>query len=241
MKNILISIGIWVGAGLLTILLWTESFLGALLSFRDPDRRFIHRFAKQWSWAMVKLNPLWNLEIEGQENLEHGKHYVFVSNHQSQADIVLLPFLKVPYKCLSKIELFSVPFFGWSLSLHRHIIIKRESVRGMIDALKDARNWLDRRMSVVFFVEGTRSKTGELAPFKRGAFKLAIQTKTPIVPLVMKGTRDALPKGSWVFSHRVEAKLCILPPIDTSSLEVSDADGLTQKAHDLIKTVLITN
>ncbi len=93
-------------------------------------------------------------------------------------------------------------------------------------------------MSVVFFVEGTRSRTGSLGEFKGGAFKLAIQTKTPIIPLVMIGTRDAIPRGSWLFRKKVKGKLLVLPAIETSSYSLKDSELVKQRVFDSINKEL---
>lgn len=235
MKYRLISIGIWAGVIVLTVLLWIFSVLSVLLTgLWDPDRRFTHRFAVYWGWAMVRMNPLWNLEVIGREHLKPARSYVVVSNHQSFADVVVLPFIGVPYKCFAKSPLFRVPFFGWSLGLHRHINLRRGSAHGIHQAMEEARRYISRGMPVVFFAEGTRSRTGKLAPFKGGAFRLAIETKTPILPLVITGTREALPRGTWVFRHRVDGAVNILPPIDAASYGMADSEILKKRVfHEM--------
>ena len=104
--------------------------------------------------------------------------------------------------------------------------------------MKDAKYWIGRQMSVGFFAEGTRSRTGSLGKFKNGAFKLAIQTKTSIVPLAMSGTRDAIPKGDWIFRRSVHGLLKIFPPIDTSSLTMKDVERLKQQVVSSIQNAL---
>ncbi len=242
MKHRLISLAVWIAAGILTILLWVGS-LGTVVctGLWDPDRRIAHRWAIWWAWAMVKMNPFWKLTVHGRAHLDPARPYIFVSNHQSLADVVVLPHMGLPYKCLSKSNLFRVPFFGWSLSLHRHIKLRQGSVQGIRRAMEDARGWLRRGMSVVFFAEGTRSRTGHLGAFTGGAFKLAIQTGIPIVPLVMIGTREALPRGTWVFRHRIDGWLVILPPIETTSYRVTDAEALKQRVFRAIEQTFRTH
>jgi 1-acyl-sn-glycerol-3-phosphate acyltransferase len=233
-----ISLAIWIAIGLLTVLLWLGSLVTvALTGLWDPDRRITHRWAVGWARAVVKVNPFWKLTVQGREHLDADRSYVFVSNHQSFADVVLLPYLGLPYKCLSKSSLFHFPFFGWSLSLHRHIKLRRGSAHGIRRAMEEARRWLDRGMSVVFFSEGTRSRTGALGTFGGGAFKLAIQTGTPIVPVVINGTRDALPRGTWVFRHRVHGRMRILPPIETASLREQETEALKQRVFRAIEQI----
>ncbi|HEX9780452.1 MAG TPA: lysophospholipid acyltransferase family protein [bacterium] len=236
----LLSIAIWIGAALLTLLLWAGSavFVALFGWWCDRDRRMTHWWARAWAWAMVRMNPMWSLAVEGGGRLEPRRAYVLVANHQSFADVVVLPYIRVPYKCFSKEELYRVPFFGWSLALHKHIRIRRGSVKSIQESMEEARRWLQRGMPVAFFAEGTRSRTGTLGEFKSGAFKLAIETGVPVVPLVIQGTRDALPKGDWVLRHRVAGTLTILPPIETREMAPDDADRLKERVYTLMRRLL---
>ncbi len=230
---------LWIAGGLLTVWLWVVSAASVgITGWRDTDRRFTHRFSRYWAWAMVRMNPFWKLTVTGRHHLKQDRCYILVSNHQSMADIVLLPFVGVPYKCFAKSELFWVPFFGWTLSLNRHINLRRGSLRGIARAMKDARYWVDRGMSVAFFAEGTRSRDGSLSKFKGGAFKLAIQTGTPIVPLAMQGTRDIVPKGSFLLNYRARGSLTILPPIDPKNYDMKNIDALKDLTLERIERAL---
>lgn len=238
MKHAALSLVIWFAVALLTVLVWMASFVAVLLfGLWDRDRIVPHACVISWARALVRLNPYWRLSIDDQAGLKPGQPYVFVANHQSFADVVVLPHVGVPYKCFSKAELFRIPFLGWTLSLCRHIRLRRGSVRGIHRAMDEARRWVHRGMPVAFFVEGTRSRTGKLAPFKSGAFKLAIETQTPVVPLVITGTREALPHGTWKFRHKVSGRLTILPPIDAAAYNAAQCEALKDRAFDAIERV----
>ncbi len=238
MKHAALSLLIWLAVALLTILVWLASLVSVLLfGLWDHDRVIPHACVIAWARSLVKLNPYWKLTIDDQAGLMPGRPYVFVANHQSFADVVVLPHVGVPYKCLSKAELFRVPFLGWTLSLSRHIPLRRGSVHGIHQAMDEARRWIKRGMPVAFFAEGTRSRTGNLTPFKSGAFKLAIETQTPVVPLVITGTREALPHGTWKFRHKVHGRLTILPSIDSAAYRVDKSEALKQCAFDAIARV----
>lgn len=239
LRHRLLSLAIWAGIAVLLVLVWAASVLSVVLfGWWDKDRRVVHECVKCWAKAVIALNPYWRLQIDDQAKLNPHSAYVFVANHQSLADVVVLPHVGLPYKCLSKASLFHFPFVGWTLSLSRHIPLKRGSLRSTRLAMEQARAWLKRRMPVVFFAEGTRSRTGVLQPFKPGAFKLAVETGAAVVPLAITGTRDALPRGTWCFRHKVHGKLTILPPIPTRNLNLHDVDQLRQRAVQAIAAVL---
>ncbi|OGW83610.1 MAG: hypothetical protein A2987_02990 [Omnitrophica bacterium RIFCSPLOWO2_01_FULL_45_10] len=90
-------------------------------------------------------------------------------------------------------------------------------------------------MSVLFFPEGTRSETNEMREFQNGAFKLALKEKKPILPIILDGTRDAIPKGSWIFSRRVDCTLRVLPEIDTSQFKENEFARLKTEAQAKLK------
>lgn len=239
MHNTLLSLLVWAAIGLLLLLVWAASTVSTLLfGWWDRDRRIVHACVVRWARAVVALNPYWALRVESRTCLEPRRAYVFVANHQSLADVVVLPHIGVAYKCFSKSSLFRIPFLGWTLSLSRHIPLERGSIRSTRRAMAQARGWIARGMPVAFFAEGTRSRTGALQPFRAGAFRLAIETGTPVVPLAIGGTWEALPRGSWRFRHAVQGTLTILPPIETDTLSLDDVEAVRQRAFEAIAAAL---
>jgi len=168
------------------------------------------------------MNPFWKLSVKGIENIDHNKTYVVIANHQSMADIVVLYKTNMQFKWVAKDSLFKVPFIGWCLSLTKHISLERGEFSSIKKIYREAAGWLRQDISVLFFPEGTRSDTDEMNVFQNGAFKLAIKEKKLILPIRINGTRDAIPKGSWIFSTKVSVVITILPAIDTSSLTPGD-------------------
>ena len=137
------------------------------------------------------------LKVTGYENFDNNKTYVFVSNHSSQFDIPALQF-SVPQKfsIVYKKELGKIPLFGWQMRLGPYIMIDRKNVESALESIERAKEMMsDKNISVLLFAEGTRSKTGEVQPFKRGAFYLASRVGFPIVPVSVSGTEKILPKG----------------------------------------------
>jgi 1-acyl-sn-glycerol-3-phosphate acyltransferase len=100
--------------------------------------------------------------------------------------------------------------------------------------LLGARDYLRKNCSVIFFPEGTRSRDGSVGSFNEGAFRLAIKEQVPILPLVVEGTRDALPRDNWRFGPVSVIRLGILPPIETAGLTKEDTQKLTQDVREQI-------
>jgi len=227
MRKILLSIAIWAYDIILTILLFFAVFFIWLFTYPfDKSRKLAHAQCFWWSDYLIKLNPFWKLKVSGLENIDHKKTYVVIANHQSMADIVVLYKTRMQFKWVSKDSVFKVPFIGWCLVLTEHIRLSRGEYSSIKKVYREAAEWLRKNMSVLFFPEGTRSDTNEMNVFQNGAFKLAIKEKKPILPICIKGTRDAIPKGSWVFKSNVSASLTVLPAVDTSSFSPADFGAL---------------
>ncbi|MBU0548548.1 MAG: 1-acyl-sn-glycerol-3-phosphate acyltransferase [Candidatus Omnitrophica bacterium] len=233
----IVSIGIWLGSGLLTILLFFVVFvLNILLLPFDKKKKITHAQCFWWSDAVISLNPYWNIRASGLENIDHKRTYVIISNHQSMADIVVLYQTKMQFKWVAKASLFKVPFIGWCLGLIKHIKLMRGDFASIKEIYHQASQWLQKDMSVLFFPEGTRSASDKMNEFQNGAFKLAIKEKKPILPICLVGTRNAIPKGSWIFKGKFSAKLIVLPAVETDSFGPGDFVLLKDAVREKIET-----
>lgn len=231
-KKKILSVIIWVVGTALTVLLYFSMlFFSAVLFFFDKKRKVAHSQCFWWADALVSLNPYWKLDVSGLENIDKNRTYVIVANHQSLADIVVVYKTRMQFKWVAKESLFKVPFVGWSLSLAKHIRLSRGKFSSIKKVYREAAEWLRKDMSVLFFPEGTRSLTNEMNDFQNGAFKLAIKEKVPVLPISIKGTGDAIPKGSWVFTTQIPASLKVLPPIETSNFSPADFGRLRDLAR----------
>lgn len=164
------------------------------------DRSFFlyYIIVKYWSKGVLLLSGI-KLNITGYENIDPKKAYVFVSNHSSLYDIPTLQ-ATTPFRVriVFKKELAKIPFFGWQLVLGPYIIIDRENREKAMKSIQNAKKaMLEKKESVLIFAEGTRSKTGEVQPFKRGAFYLAARVQHPIVPVSISGANKIMPKGKF--------------------------------------------
>ena len=188
------------------------------------DRRtgfIMHKVAVLWARSMmVAMRGVWTLRVEGVENLKPQRPFIFVANHQSLLDIlVVLSALPVHFKFVAKKELYSIPFLGWQMALARYIGIDRGNAESGREVMRQACGWLKRKVSVVFFPEGTRSLDGQIQPFKMGSFKLAEQEGLELVPLVIDGTGDTIPKHSWMIKNKACFVLSVGKPVSLKARE----------------------
>ena len=235
--KILISTAIWVVGGVLTILALLSSLFFAIVLFPfDKQRKIIHAQCFWLADAITGLSPFWRPNISGLENIDKTKTYVIVSNHQSLADIIVMYKTRMQFKWVAKAGLYKVPVIGAFLFLGRHIMLSKCKVSNIKKFYREAADCLQNGMSLLFFPEGTRSQTGSIGTFQKGAFKMAIKEKKPILPIFMEGTRQVLQKGSWVFNPKASVCLTVLPPIDTTDLQYGDIARLKDMVYEKFKS-----
>lgn len=199
----------------------------------DRRRTLLHRFTCFWASLYTWLNPAWRVHLSGRERIRPEATYVMIANHQSLLDILVLFRLFTHFKWVSKIEIFSVPLIGWNMTLNRYIRLKRgdrESIREMMAASQQA---LAEGNSIMMFPEGTRSADGRLRAFKTGAFVLAQRMRLPLLPIVIHGTSNALPKRGFVLQGRHEIRIRVLEEVPYESFAGLSADELTERMHAL--------
>jgi 1-acyl-sn-glycerol-3-phosphate acyltransferase len=179
------------------------------------DKRLVllHLFSSFWASVYLWAMPVWSVRVEGRSTIRMRDRYVIVSNHQSQLDILLAFNLFFPFKWVSKAEVFRIPFIGWNMYLNRYIKLKRGDKKGIAKMFVDCEKALAEGNSLFVFPEGTRSETGSLKPFKSGAFILAKKMKIPILPVVISGTKGALPKHSMNFHGSQKMSIRVLEPV----------------------------
>ena len=191
-----------------------------------------------WRFAKARARTLtWMLgvevDVQGRERLAGGAAYVFAPNHQSHLDIlVLLGFLPGRTRFAAKRELWKHPVVGAVLDTLGMVPIDRDSPEKAVEALTRASTTPE---SLVVFPEGTRSRTGELLPFKKGAFVIAIASGLPIVPVVCRGTRRLMPRGSQLAVVPGRVEIVIEEPIPTAGLRYDDRDALAARVRAAIE------
>ncbi len=205
----------------------------------DPGRYYAGLVFRKLAVAHQVLNPLWRFEVTGTIPTDPRRPYVVVANHESFVDILLISHLPFEMKWMSKKDFFRYPLVGWMMRLAGDIRLDRSDKASAANALAQSRDRLEKHVSVMIFPEGTRSKTGELQPFKDGAFRLAIDAGVPILPLAVIGTRDALIKHDWRFGYS-QAEVKVLEPITTEGLGPHDVGDLRQRTRSAIAAALET-
>jgi 1-acyl-sn-glycerol-3-phosphate acyltransferase len=230
----LVSVWTWLVL-VLCVLLWLPLMLVIwLLSAPfDRGRYAVGYLFRQIARVTATLNPLWRFRTAGLMPADPRRPYVVVSNHESFVDILLISHLPWEMKWLSKAELFRIPVMGWLMWIAGDVPVKRGFGPSAVEAMARCRRILARRVSVMIFPEGTRSRTAELLPFKDGAFRLAIDAGVPILPLAVHGTASALPKHDWRFGQS-RAAVRVLEPIETAGLTPDDVPALKARVRDVI-------
>jgi 1-acyl-sn-glycerol-3-phosphate acyltransferase len=190
-----------------------------------------------WSRACID-NARIDLAIAGRENLRPSETYLVLSNHQSLYDIpVLFQAIGPNIRMITKRELFYVPFFGGALAAAGFIAIDRRDRNAAIRSLEIARALLAGGTHVWIAPEGTRSKTGELLPFKKGAFYLAFEAGIPILPVSLCGTRDALPAKGLRSSRGAHVRVTIHPHVDPRPYAALGKPGRKALMDDVRRTI----
>ena len=181
----------------------------------DRRRVFAHWYAYTWADHLNWMSPFWDVIVEGREKMRDDTTYVLVANHQSSADIFVLFALRKQFRWVAKRELFAVPFLGWMMAMAGYVPIKRGKARSRERMLGRCMAQLKLGNTVALFPEGTRSTTDDMRPFKLGAFVLACEAKVAVLPVLIEGTRDVLPREDFIFpgEGKVYVRVRVLDPI----------------------------
>lgn len=187
-----------------------------------------------WSRMICYMTPVF-VAARGREHIDRSQSYVIVANHQSVYDIVALyGWLGIDFRWVMKQELRKVPMMGVACAKIGHIFIDRSNTKRAVESLDAAKQIITNGTSVIFFPEGTRSKTGELGKFKKGAFKMAVDLGLPVLPVTISGTRDIVQtKSLLIFPGR--AAITIHPPVPTDG---KSAVELSKEVRELMAATL---
>ncbi len=186
-----------------------------------------------WARFIGILTPMF-VKVSGRENIHKKQSYVIVANHQSFYDIILIyGWLGVDFRWVMKQELRKIPALGIACEKIGHIFVNRSSATAALASIEATKKKISNGTSVIFFPEGTRSLTGEMGQFKRGAFKMAFDLNLPILPMTIKGTRNILPADSIALLPG-KASLTIHPAIDISKYSSNDMGKLMEDVKRVI-------
>ncbi|MBI5502127.1 MAG: 1-acyl-sn-glycerol-3-phosphate acyltransferase [Deltaproteobacteria bacterium] len=218
----------WLGVGAHSIFWPTVSLAWGMVERTGPRQ---HALMHHWArWCLRSAGV--RVRVRGLENVLRDRPQIFFSNHASVADICVLgAVLPVEYRWLARKEVFNVPFIGWYLSLARHLRIDRGNRASAIRLLEEAAARVRSGTNVLVFPEGTRSPDGNLLPFKKGVFHLALAAGVPIVPIRLLGSGRIIPKGSMRLGS-ADVDVAVGPPIRTGGLQEADLPALMERVRD---------
>jgi len=206
------------------------------LTLWDRKKRALHAFTSFWGAHYLAWAPYASVRVEHRERGLAAGPCVYVSNHQSMVDILAVFATYLPYRWVSKRANFFAPFLGWTMWLNRYVPLRRGDLPSIRRMLRRCEAELAAGNSLFVFPEGTRSPDGELRAFYRGAFWLATRHGVPIVPVVIEGTRDILPKQSLLIRPQ-EVVVRVLPPVDARPFGRNDR-GLRDQVHAAMGSAL---
>lgn len=206
-----------------------------LYSFLRGNVDFMYDIATRIGITGVRLAGI-RVETKGLERLVPGSNYIFLSNHVSNLDPpVLVP--SIPGRCsvLVKKEVFRIPIFGTAMRMADLVPVDRHNREAAIESVRAAVEVMQHHVHMVIFVEGTRSRDGQLLPFKKGPFHLAMEVGAPVVPVTILGTYESWPKGTFG-SRAGTATVVFHPPVDPTKF--ADRDALMVHVRETIASAL---
>lgn len=231
MLIVVVPLTIWYG----TELMW--------LAWRKSPKLLWRREEIPRAWSRTLLRTVGTkVVLENAEVIDPDRPQILVANHVSWFDVLALAgWVPGKFRFVAKKELEKVPFFGYAWLAGGHISVDRHDHESALESFEVARRRLEEdRPTVIVFPEGTRSRTGELRPFKKGAFVLAIETGIEVVPAAVLGSREIMAKGAWrIRTHRT-ITVRFGTPIPVEGLQLDDRTELTARAQSAVEDLLAT-
>ena len=210
-----------------------SAVMAILVSFVDTGGLTTHKVVRIWAKYILAISNI-RVTVKGLSNLKPDRSYIYMPNHMSNFDIpVLQAYLPVQFRWLAKAELYKIPIFGYAMKRAGYISIDRSDRKSAIESLNRAAKIIRNGVSVVIFPEGTRSRTHHIQPFKKGGFFLAVDSGVPIIPIIIHGTEQIMPKKQILIKPG-NVTLEISKPIDSSDYNRKTKDDLMEKVRDII-------
>lgn len=207
----------------------------------DRSGRSYLWLARTWSKIFLWLYGI-HIYVHGLKNLSLNKNYVYIANHSSYTDIpVLLAAIPDNIRLILRHSLTRVPIWGWALLVSPFLIIDRSSASKAKQTIDKAISTIRNGASVILFPEGTRTSDGNIQSFKRGAFKLAYDSATPIIPIALRGTFDVLPRQEKLPRTNKTVTVNIGAPLTVDQTIVGDRQrelDLMARAETAVRALL---
>jgi 1-acyl-sn-glycerol-3-phosphate acyltransferase len=199
-----------------------------------------HFFIKCWSRIYSILNFI-PYEIRHRDRITRGKSYIFVSNHTSFMDIpALVVTIKGQFRALAKKELLKIPVFGWIAQV-MCVVVDRSSNESRRKSIENLKRILGMGISVLIFPEGTQNRTGDpLQQFYDGAFRIAVETQEPVLPIVVLNAGKIMPPGK-AYIQPGKIVVVVGKPIPTTGLTLTDVKDLREKVFGIMSEMITSN
>jgi 1-acyl-sn-glycerol-3-phosphate acyltransferase len=198
----------------------------------------------------IKISRIWisiyfflsgcSLKQVGLHNFKKGENYIIISNHNSFMDILVIsPFVPGANKTIAKKELAKIPVFGFVYT-GGSVLVDRKDKNSRINSFKQMREVLEKGMHMCIYPEGTRNRTNNpLKEFHNGAFKLAIETEKPIMPVVIFNTKNCIPANKTFFFWPAKMEVHYLPAVPVTSTD--NYQELNKKLHDIMSSYYVSH
>jgi len=194
-----------------TFIVGTLTTIPFAVAARQHHKAF-HFSARIWAKLLMMASGV-KVSVSGISNVPKDGGLIFASNHQGAFDVlILLAYLPRYFRFVAKSDLFRIPFFGWYMSLAGYVPIERDVSTSAHRTIGSVADVLRKDDCVLIFPEGTRSRTGELGPFKRGSLMAAFQSGAAVVPVAISGSYNMMPKKTFVI-NRVPVSIKFGQPI----------------------------
>ena len=207
-----------------------------LLSWLTGDVMWIYRCAQVGCRIGMALGGV-TVEFQGQENFPQDRRVIFMCNHLSNIEpVVLFAVMPPQIAFMAKRQLFDIPVLSTAMRMGDFVSVPRENPEKAKAAVEDALRKL-QKVSFLVFPEGTRSRDGSLQKFRHGVFHLAVRGQVPIVPMTAIGADDIMRKGKWqIYPGRM--RLTVHPCVETAGMKIEDRFALADRVREIIASGL---
>ena len=233
MRTLLAAIDLW----FVTIFLAPLAVMASVLGFHDEKGGKVQQWCmRTWARSLCLASGV-RIVVHGAEHISQGNGTVYASNHVSWYDIFATASILPHYTFVAKAELRKIPIFGWGAEGAGVVFLARENRKSAFEAYESVAKKIAHGLNVIVYPEGTRGESYALRPFKKGPFVLAIAAKAPVVPVVVHGTREIMPKGSFrVRGGTVHVHL--LEPVPTTDYDYEHRHELMRIVWDRMAATL---
>jgi 1-acyl-sn-glycerol-3-phosphate acyltransferase len=217
---------VFLGILFLTAVLAPVVLVAGMLGIEEKPNGIYQRMMHTWCRAILRITGV-KIVVHNSERMSDSDGHVYIANHVSWYDIFALASVIPRYTWIAKAELRKLPMFGRAAEAAGIVFIDRDNRKAAFESYKRAAEEVKRGRSVIICPEGTRGTDYHLRPFKKGPFVLAIASGSPIIPTILYGTREIMPKGSFIIrGGRVH--IHFLDPVPTQGLTYEDRTRLME-------------